>query len=191
MARARRWLATPQAKLDSRRKAVSNRDDVEVKQIPTARPAGGLVHQHRIGGEERRKHHDVAEQEDPEAVADNDALLGEFGELDAGADGAPADPSPPRPTAVVRAAMLIRQAPSGRAPSGARRGSRGRCARPPRPECDIRCGRARRRRRTWRRRRRTPEAASHQICQMRAKPRMAAKKAQTKPVALFLGISMS
>ena len=34
-------------------------------------------------------------------------------------------------------------------------------------------------------------AASHQMCQIIAKPAMVAKKAQTKPVALFRGISIS
>jgi hypothetical protein len=39
-----------------------------------------------------------------------------------------------------------------------------------------------------------PNAAkptTHQICQISAKPMKVAKKAQMKPVALFLGISMS
>src|ERR1700757_3396337 len=35
----------------------------------------------------------------------------------------------------------------------------------------------------------TPPLASHQMCQMSAKPMTTAKKAVTKPVALFFGIS--
>ena len=51
-----------------------DRDIVQVEQIFAARPSRGLAGEHRIGGEKRREHNDVAEQEDPEAVADNDAL---------------------------------------------------------------------------------------------------------------------
>jgi hypothetical protein len=46
----------------------------EIEQILPARPARRLGGQHGIGREERREHDDVAEQEDPEAVADDDAL---------------------------------------------------------------------------------------------------------------------
>ena len=49
-------------------------NDVEMKQIPAARAPSRLVHQHGVGGEERREHHDAAEQEDPEPIADDDAL---------------------------------------------------------------------------------------------------------------------
>ena len=36
-----------------------------------------------------------------------------------------------------------------------------------------------------------PRPTSHQMCQISANPMMVAKKAQMKPVGLFLGISMS
>ena len=67
-------LARPQVKLDSSRQAVSMRDIAEIEQLASARPARGRVRQHRIAREERREHDDVAEQEDPEAVADDDPL---------------------------------------------------------------------------------------------------------------------
>ena len=57
------------------------RDDMEMEQLPAARAASRLVHQDGVGGEERREHHNVAEQEDPEPVADNDALLLKLREL--------------------------------------------------------------------------------------------------------------
>ena len=38
------------------------------------RAAGGRVREHGEGREQRRKHDDIAEQEDPEAVADDDPL---------------------------------------------------------------------------------------------------------------------
>ena len=68
-------LAMPQVKLESSRQAVSIATIVEVKQLLPARPAGRLSGQHRVGREERGEHDDVAEQEDPEAVADDDALV--------------------------------------------------------------------------------------------------------------------
>src|SRR5581483_3229533 len=48
-------------------------DDVEVEQLALERAAGGLVEQHRVGGEEAREEHEVAQEEDPESVADDDA----------------------------------------------------------------------------------------------------------------------
>ena len=67
-------LARPQVKLDSSRHAVSSADIAQIEQIPPARAARGRIHQHRVGREERGEHDDVAEQEDPEAVANDDAL---------------------------------------------------------------------------------------------------------------------
>src|SRR6266571_4497014 len=46
----------------------------QVEQLPPARPARRLPDQHRVGGEKRGEHDDVAEQENPEAVTDYDAL---------------------------------------------------------------------------------------------------------------------
>src|SRR3984957_2259872 len=53
-----------------------DRDIVQVEKIPAARPTRGLPGEHRIGGEKRREHDDVAEQEDPETVTDDDTLRG-------------------------------------------------------------------------------------------------------------------
>ena len=72
---ARRWR--PAAGEAREQEAGSLERDVgEVEQVLAARAASGLVGQHGVGGEERREHHDVAEQEDPEAVADEDPLRG-------------------------------------------------------------------------------------------------------------------
>src|ERR1700722_10501705 len=51
-----------------------DRGVVEVEQLMAAWATRGRTGQYRVGGEEGRKHDDVAEQEDPEAVADNDTL---------------------------------------------------------------------------------------------------------------------
>src|SRR5260221_12742302 len=46
----------------------------QVEQLPPARPARGLPDQHRVGREKGREHDDVAEQENPKAITDNDPL---------------------------------------------------------------------------------------------------------------------
>ena len=51
-----------------------DRDVPQVEQLAAARSACRVADQHRVGREEGREHDDVAEQEDPEAVADDDAL---------------------------------------------------------------------------------------------------------------------
>ncbi len=55
--------------------------------LPRRRPAGRRAPQHGVGREEAGEHDDVAEQEDPEAVADDDPLAGRAGLAVAGALG--------------------------------------------------------------------------------------------------------
>src|SRR5882672_6278678 len=45
-----------------------------VEQLHPTRTASGRVREYRVTGEERRKHHDVAQEEYPEAVANHDPL---------------------------------------------------------------------------------------------------------------------
>src|SRR5271156_2861554 len=47
---------------------------MKIEQLRSARPAGGRVDQHRVGREESGEHDDVAEQENPKAVAHDDAF---------------------------------------------------------------------------------------------------------------------
>ncbi len=49
-------------------------DAVQVEQVTPRRPARRLAREHAVGREERGEHHDVAEQEDPEPVGDDDAF---------------------------------------------------------------------------------------------------------------------
>ena len=51
-------------------------DIAEIEQLGPGRSAGGVARQHRIGREQPREHDDVAEDEDPEAVGDDDARRG-------------------------------------------------------------------------------------------------------------------
>ncbi len=45
----------------------------EIEQLAPGRSAGGVARQDRIGGKQSRKHHDVAQDEEPEPVGDDDA----------------------------------------------------------------------------------------------------------------------
>src|SRR3982751_5959075 len=56
------------------KKPCLDRDVAQIEQLAPARPARRLAEQHGIGREERRKHDYVAEDEDPEAIAGDDAL---------------------------------------------------------------------------------------------------------------------
>ena len=49
-----------------------DRNAALVEELHAARTACGRMREHRVSGKDRRKHHDVAQQEDPEAVANHD-----------------------------------------------------------------------------------------------------------------------
>jgi hypothetical protein len=51
-----------------------DRDADLIEQLRAGRTARSRMHEHCVGGKERREHHDVAEEEDPEAVGNNDPL---------------------------------------------------------------------------------------------------------------------
>ena len=179
-------LARPQVKLDASRHAGLDRDIAQVEQLVRRSVRPPSARQHRIGREEGREHDDVAEQEDPEAVAGDDALG-----------------RGPAPVALACGSHACASVSAAVAHCGSlsrRVLARSRDARPvaaidPR---DFLCrnrrprrGRARRTRRRWQRRRRARRSTIHQMCQISAKPIMVAKKAQTKPVGELRGISMS
>ena len=181
----------PQVKLESSRHAVSTATMCRSKSSLRPGPPAVACDEHGIGGEEAGEHDEVGEQEDPEAVADDDALR--------------RGPLVPAIRAVADVPKLIGIARSGGASlTGVMPGSRARHAgRDPRlapARVDPRDflgrqlvlvhGRARRRRRRWQRRRRGRPPTSHQICQISAKPVTTAKKAVTKPVGLLRGISI-
>ena len=64
----------PQVKLENSRHIVSSSDVAAVEQLQPVGPAGGVVGQHGIGREQGREHHDVAQQEQPEAEAGDDSI---------------------------------------------------------------------------------------------------------------------
>ena len=51
-----------------------DRDADLIEQLRAGRAARSRMHEHRVGGKQRREHHDVAQEEDPEAVGDDDPL---------------------------------------------------------------------------------------------------------------------
>src|ERR1700726_4187596 len=58
----------------SKKAAGLDRNAALVEQLHATWPASGRVSERRVTGEERRKHHDVAQEEYPEAVANHDPL---------------------------------------------------------------------------------------------------------------------
>src|SRR6202020_1036893 len=168
-----------------------DRDIVQVEQIPAARPSRGLAGEHRIGGEKRREHNDVAEEKDPEAIADNDAFRYRVGVIQSDCGRAPRLLAPA--VAVVRARLRGRHerasAPTGASPRAWRLARSMRATSSAGISYSVRSRQAK----TTKVAKAPSKAttASHQICQIMPKPPNVAKKAQTKPVGLFLGISIA
>ena len=50
-----------------------NADMAQLEQLAARGSPGSLSGQHRVGGEQRREHDDVGEQEDPKSIADDDS----------------------------------------------------------------------------------------------------------------------
>ena len=172
-------------KLESSRQRGLDRD--VVRRSNSSRPLGPPAvcpDQHRVGREQRREHDDVAEQEDPEPVGDDDALRRQprrprasrcpptRGRCDA-------RPRPERAARLRQPAVMSARLRRWRArPRRAPFGWPGRCCATssagmlvPRP------GPARRRPRRSRRRRARATPTIHQMCQISAKPVSVAKNA--------------
>src|ERR1700730_8302515 len=142
--------------------------------LQATRTTCGRVRQHRVSGKDSRKHHDVAQQEYPEAVADHDPLC----------SGTGLARTLPRLVASliincnsdVHTAISAWFACSNRAIcsagisiSSSSRNAKASMVR----KIPI-----------------VPTPAIHQMCQISAKPVTTAKNAVMKPVALFFGISI-
>src|SRR5882757_6702036 len=130
--------------------------------------------EHRVSSKDCRKHHDVAQQEDPEAVANHDPL------------GSGTGLTCTRPRLVtnliinrdsdVHTAISAWFACSKRAICSA--------------EISISSSSRNAKASIVRNIPIAPAAAIHQMCQIMAKPAMTAKNAMMKPVALFFGTSI-
>src|SRR3979411_821396 len=128
----------------------------------------------RVSGKDRRKHHDVAQEEYPEAVADHDPLC----------SGTGLACTQPRlvPNLIINCNSDVHTAISAWFACS----NRAICSAGTLISSSLRNAKASMVRRTPI----APAPAIHQMCQIRAKPVTTAKNAVMKPVALFFGISI-
>src|SRR6516165_11617120 len=144
-----------------------------IKQLSAGRTACSRFYKHGITRKQRREHHDVAQQEDPEPEAGNDPLgcrtrLTYVQQLafadrihlncDVHGDTSTVCARSNRPTssAGISTSSFVRNMKASNVTAAPR----------------------------------TPKPAIHQMCQIRAKPVTTAKNAVTKPTGLFLGTSI-
>src|SRR5690242_13818050 len=126
------------------------------------------MHQHRIGGKQCREHHDVAEQKNPETIGNDDPLRSGAG-FDWQRNIIQGNSDVHRTTSSSRLWSNLDIWSGVISISSSRRNAKASiAAKAPR----------------------TPKATIHQMCQISAKPLTTAKKAMTKPVALFFGLSI-
>src|ERR1700722_16484911 len=168
-----------------------DRDIMQIEQILAARPACGLSREHSIGGEERREHDDVAEQEDPKAVADNNALRCRVGVIQNNRGRAPRLLAPA--VAVVCACLKGRHERASTVATASPRARRFARSMRATSSAGISYSVRSRQAKTTNVAKAPSRATmtSHQICQIMPKPPKLAKNAPIKPVGLFLGISIA
>src|SRR6516164_1448284 len=144
-----------------------------VKQLNTGHTAGARFCEHGIARKQRREHHDVTQEEDPEPKASDDPLrcgtrltdIKQFAladcihlncdvhsEISTGC----ARSNRPTSSAGISTSSFVRNMKASNVTAAPR----------------------------------TPKLAIHQMCQIRAKPVTTAKNAVTKPTGLFLGTSI-
>src|SRR5215475_7845189 len=150
-----------------------HRDVPLVKQLSTGQAARARFCEHGIARKQRREHHDVAQQEDPEPKARYNALgcgtrltdikqfaLADCIHLDCNVHGDTstgcARSNRPTSSAGISTSSFVRNMKASNVTAVPR----------------------------------SPKPAIHQMCHIRAKPVITAKNAVTKPVGLFLGTSI-
>ena len=166
----------------------------QVEQVAAARAAGGGVGEHRVAREQRREQDDVADQEDPEAVGDDDALRRSVRRLLGERLGVAAD----KRTSAAGDPARVRLRPGAHESGLSVRSAASRAARLARSTlATVAAGIASScssRQATTTNTAQAPTkatATSHQMCQISAKPMMVEKKAQMKPAELLRGMWMS
>src|SRR5882757_7626434 len=145
-----------------------------VEQPHATRATCGRVREHRVSGKDRRKHHDVAQQEDPEAVADHDPLCSGTGLACT------------RPCLVPNLIINCNGDVHTAISAWFACSKRAICSAGISISSSLRNAKASMVRKIPI----APAPAIHQICQIIAKPLTTAKNAVTKPTALFFGISI-
>src|SRR5882757_150960 len=151
-----------------------DRNAALVEQLHTARAAGRRLREHRISGKERRKHHDVAQQEYPEAVTNHNPLCGRTGLACT------------RPRLVTDPIVNCNCDAHTAISASCSRSNRATCSAGISISSSSRNAKAS----TVTKMPMAPTPAIHQMCQISAKPVMTAKNAVTNPVALFFGTSI-
>src|SRR3984885_9167045 len=151
-----------------------NRKAALVEELHATWSASGRVSEHRVPGEECRKHHDVAQEEYPEAVANHDPLAGRT-EL-----------------TCTRARLVTKLIISCNSDVHIAISARCTCSNRAICSAGISISSSLRNAKASMVRKipMAPAPAIHQMCQISAKPVTTAKNAVMKPVALFFGISI-
>src|SRR4051812_39504887 len=151
-----------------------DRNTALVEQLHAGWPTCGRMRKHRVSGEDRRKHHDVAQEEDPEAVADYDPLCSGAGLACT------------RPCLVTNLIINCNSDVHTAISAWCACSNRAICSAGTSISSSLRNAKASMVRKIPI----APTPAIHQMCQIIAKPLTTAKNAMMKPVALFFGISI-
>src|SRR5882757_7603596 len=151
-----------------------DRNAALVEQLHATWAASGRVREHRVGGKDRRKHHDVAQEEDPEAVANHDPLCSGTG------------------LACTRLRLVTNLIINCNGDVHTAISAWFSCSKPAICSAGISISSSLRNAKASMVRKIpiAPAPAIHQICQIIAKPLTTAKNAVMKPTALFFGISI-
>src|SRR6266478_4686239 len=165
--------AAPSTKV--KKAAGFDRDAALAEQLHATRTAGGRVIEHRVSGEERREHDDIAQEEYPEAVANHDPLGRRTG-LAGIRPRFVTDLTLVNCNSDIHTAISAWFACSNRAICSA--------------EISISSSLRNAKASMVRKIPIAPAPAIHQMCQISAKPVTTAKNAVMKPAALFFGISI-
>src|SRR5713226_935234 len=151
-----------------------DRNAALVEQLRATWTACGRVREHRVGGKDRRKHHDVAQEEDPEAVANYDPLCRGTGLTCT------------RPRLVTNLIINCNSDVHTAISAWFACSKRAICSAGISISSSLRNAKAIMVRKIPI----APAPAIHQMCQISAKPVTTAKNAVMKPVALFFGTSI-
>src|SRR5260370_9312270 len=158
----------------SEKAAGFDRNAALVEQLHTTRTACGRVREHRVSGKDRRKHHDVAQEEHPEAVANHDPLCSRT------------CLACTRPCLVTNLIINCTSEVHPAISAGFACPNRAICSAGILISSSLRNAKASMVRKIPI----APAPAIHQMCQIIAKPVTTAKNAVMKPAALFFGISI-
>src|SRR6267378_1499141 len=172
--RADRQRHHPTGVARSEKAAGFDRNTALVEQLHATWTACGRVREHRVSGKDRRKHHDVAQEEHPEAVANHDPLCSRTGLACT------------RPRLVTNLIINCNSDVHTAISAWFACSKRAICSAGTLISSSLRNAKASMVRKIPI----APTPAIHQMCQIIAKPLTTAKNAVIKPAALFFGTSI-